>query len=468
MFRWPPIKPILNKLEHSKHYFMPINCFRLFCFIILTNVQPHLFAQNPLIQHMYSADPTARVFGDSVYLYPSHDIIATEGHGRVGWFCMEDYHVFSSANLTTWIDRGTVVSQNEVPWVKPNSYSMWAPDCIYRNGKYYFYFPSTVKDTSNGKGFAIGVAIADNPAGPYNPETKPIEKVHGIDPNVFIDKDGQAYLYYAEGNIYGAKLKDDMLTLASEPQILGALPTKGLKEGPFLFERNGIYYLTYPHVENKTERLEYAISNNPLGPFKFKGVIMDESAKCWTNHQSIVPFKGQWYLFYHSNDFSPNFDKARSVRADSLFFNADGTIQKVTPTLRGIGLTVATNQIQIDRYSLKSNEGTAVDFLDSTDTFKGWKTTFNKQGAWTQYNSVDFGKNPLKAITVKANALTGGTLEIHLDNPQGSILANVIIPATNSWENINVTLSHFKRGIHHLAVVLKTDSVVEVDWVSFK
>jgi hypothetical protein len=89
---------------------------------------------------MYSADPTARVFGDSVYLYPSHDILATPGHGRVGWFCMEDYHVFASKNLTDWKDDGIVVSQTSVPWTKPDAYSMWAPDCIERNGKYYFYF----------------------------------------------------------------------------------------------------------------------------------------------------------------------------------------------------------------------------------------------------------------------------------------------------------------------------------------
>ena len=133
-----------------------------------------------------------------------------------------------------------------------------------------------------------------------------------------------------------------MLELDSEVKVLGELPAKGLKEGPYVFERNGIYYLTYPHVENKIERLEYAISNNPLGPFKVTGVIMDESPTgCWTNHHSAIQFKDQWYLFYHDRDYSPNFDKARSIRLDSLFFNSDGTIKKVIPTLRGVGLTDA-------------------------------------------------------------------------------------------------------------------------------
>ena len=292
--------------------------------LVLSSFYTTSSAQNPIIRNQFTADPTARVFGDSVFLYPSHDILASQGRGRVGWFCMEDYHVFSSANLTHWIDHGVIVSQTSVPWANPKGYSMWAPDCIAKNGKYYFYFP-TAPDSSYGRGFAIGVAVADNPAGPFVPQAAPIKNVRGIDPNVFIDKDGQAYLYWSGGNIYGAKLKDNMLELASDPVILKELPGKGLKEGPFLFERNGIYYMTFPHVENKIERLEYSMGNNPLGPFKMAGVVMDESpVGCWTNHHSFINYKGQWYLFYHSNDLSPKFDKNRSVRIDSLFLSNFG------------------------------------------------------------------------------------------------------------------------------------------------
>jgi len=237
-------------------------------YLLLVSITIQSHAQNPLIRDQYSADPSARVFGDRVYVYPSHDILATEGRGRVGWFCMEDYHVFSSANLTDWTDHGMIVQQNKVPWVKPDSYSMWAPDCIYRNGKYYFYFPSTPKDTSYARGFTVGVAIADKPEGPFVPQPAPILHVRGIDPNVFIDKDGQAYLYWSQGNIYCAKLKENMVELASDPVVLEALPNKGLKEGPYLFERNGTYYLTYPHVENKTERLEYAIGKKSTRAFQ--------------------------------------------------------------------------------------------------------------------------------------------------------------------------------------------------------
>ena len=200
---------------------------------------------------------------------------------------------------------------------------MWAPDCVFKNGKYYFYFPATSKE----RGRKIGVAVSDKPYGPFKPEAKPIEGVDGIDPCVFIDKDGKAYLYYSMNKIFVAKLKDNMLELDSKPQVIENLPKTGLLEGPFVFERNGIYYLTYPHVQNKIERLEYSTGNSPMGPFKPAGVIMDESPTgCWTNHHSIVEYKGQWYLFYHDKDLSPNFDKNRSMRADYLSFNEDGTI----------------------------------------------------------------------------------------------------------------------------------------------
>lgn len=426
-------------------------------------------AQNPIIRNQYSADPSARVFGNKVYLFPSHDILAAEGKGRVGWFCMEDYHVFSSENLTDWTDHGMIVSQTTTPWTKPDAYSMWAPDCIERNGKYYFYFPATPKDTTQGRGFNIGVAIADKPEGPYVPQEKQIKGVRGIDPNVFIDKDGQAYLYWSAGNIFGAKLKENMTELDSEVKTLGELPTKGLKEGPYLFERNGIYYLTYPHVENKIERLEYAISNSPLGPFKVTGVIMDEAANnCWTNHHSVIQFKNQWYLFYHNKDYSPHFDKARSVRADSLSFNADGTIKKVIPTYRGIGVTQATAAIQMDRYSQISEKGAAVDFIDTLTRFKGWKTIFSEAGAWIQYNSVDFGKKPLKNVTVNAIAPNGGTLQVRTGSVTGPVVAEIKIAKSNDWTESKAKLIKAPAGVQHLFLVAKDGNAVEADWISFK
>ncbi|MGI4021392.1 MAG: family 43 glycosylhydrolase [Janthinobacterium lividum] len=439
-------------------------------FFICFLVSPILvLAQNPLITNQFTADPSARVFEGKVYVYPSHDILATPGHGRVGWFCMKDYHVFSSENLTDWTDHGVIVSQNKVKWADSTAYSMWAPDCLFRNGKYYFYFPAPAQDKSLGNGSSIGVAIADKPYGPFVPESEPIKNVHGIDPNVFVDKDGQAYLYWAQGNIYAAKLKNNMLELAGEPKVLGNLPDKGLKEGPYLFERKGVYYLTYPHVENKIERLEYATSNNPMGPFKFTGVIMDESASgCWTNHQSIIAYKGQWYLFYHNDDLSPNFDKNRSIRTDSLFFNNDGTIRKVIPTLRGVGVTRANKEIQVDRYSDVSKEGVSVSFLDTSDRMRGWKVLLNQKNAWVRYNAVDFGKEKFKVAYGKAISAHGSLLEIRIDKVDGPLLVSMKVLPGSTWNLNKTSLANSQSGKHDLFVILKDANPVQIDWIRFE
>lgn len=427
-------------------------------------------AQNPLITNQFTADPSARVFNGRIYVYPSHDIRATPGHGRAGWFVMEDYHVFSSDNLTDWTDHGMILSQTKVPWADPASYSMWAPDCIARNGKYYFYFPTTTKpDAPGGRGhFAVGVAVSNTPVGPFTPEAEPIKGVVGIDPNVFIDDDGQAYLYWSQGNIYAAKLKTNMLEIEDEVKTLGDLPTKGLKEGPYMYKHKGTYYLTYPHVENKIERLEYAISKSPLGPFKFTGVIMDENPTgCWTNHHSIIEFKGQHYLFYHSNDLSPNFDKNRSIHADSLFFNTDGTITKVIPTLRGVGLTKANTKIQIDRYSEKGEEAT-VSFIDTAKKFDGWKSTIpaSAQG-WIRYNRVDFGKLSAQRVTARAWSASGGELEVRTGSPAGAVIATVKVPEGKDWSDYSTTVKGKLSGVKDLFFTTKGQTV-QVDWVSFK
>ena len=442
---------------------------RLILLIILTLAAVNITkGQNPIIQDQFTADPTARVFNGRVFVFPSHDIPAQPGRGRANWFVMEDYHVFSSSNLTDWTDHGVIVSQNKVNWVDSTTFSMWAPDCIEKNGKFYFYFPANVKQ-SFGRGSSVGVAIASNPSGPYVPQPEPIKGIRGIDPALFIDKDGQAYIYWAGGNIFAAKLKDNMLELASDPIVVTEMPAKGLKEGPFLFERKGIYYMTYPHVENKTERLEYATSDNPMGPFKFTGVIMDESPTgCWTNHHSIIEYNNQWYLFYHHNDLSPKFDKNRSVRIDSLFFNDDGTIRKVTPTLRGAGVTDATREIQLDRYSQISNSGASIAFLDSLDTFKGWKVTLNKPGAWIRYNSVDFGNHKLKKIRVRVLSETGGTLLVRQDNPDGKVIAETDIPEGPGWITVEARVAKLQKGMHDLVVSLKDQGSVSADWISFK
>ena len=441
-------------MNRPRCYSIILSVFSLFC----TN---RGLAQNPLILDQFTADPTARVFEGKIYVYPSHDIPAPPGSGvRENWFCMEDYHVFSSENLTDWTDHGVIVTQTEVPWLQRKSYNMWAPDCVTRDGKYYFYFPT---------GRRIGVAIANKPYGPFKCEDQPVQGARGIDPCVLVDKDGQAYMYTSMNRIFAGKLKDNMLELDSGMEVIGNLPTRGLVEGPFVFERNGIYYLTYPHVQNETERLEYSIGNSPMGPFEQKGVIMDESPSgCWTNHHSIVEYKGQWYLFYHDKDLSPDFDKNRSIRADYLYFNDDGTIQKVVPTLRGVGITNALSEIQIDRYSAISPEGVTVTFVDPNQKHNGWKATLTARNAWIRYNKVNFGRKKLKSVSIKTSSTSGGVIDIRIDAIDGPLLAEVEIEDNTDWNVVNLTLSESPSGTHDLFVILKDSKTVEIDWIKFE
>lgn len=436
-----------------------------FAFASLLLITSMAQAQNPIIHDQFSADPTARVFDGKIYLYPSHDIKSPIEKLK-NWFCMADYHVFSSDNLTDWKDHGIIVSQERVPWVQPESYSMWAPDCVCKNGKYYFYFPSAPR-ADEVKGFAVGVATADKPEGPFMPQMRAIEGINGIDPCVFTDNDGQSYIYWAGRGMLVAKLNDNMYELASEPAAVQGLPD-GFKEGPFVFERSGKYYFTFPWVKDSTETLAYCMGNSPMGPFEFKGIIMDESSTgCWTNHHSIVEYDKQWYLFYHHNDYSPDFDKNRSVCVDSLAFNADGTIRKVIPTKRGVGITNARSRIQIDRFSSLSSAETSIKFLNESQKFDGWKAVFNKKGAWLQYNCVDFGTEKVQQLTIRGRSTAGGTIQVRTNGRKGNVIATVDIPKNSDWVEKRVNVSFAPLGVQNLYISLQKGSQVEVDWLGF-
>ncbi len=427
---------------------------------LLSLAQLPVLGQNPIIHDQFTADPTAKVFEGKVYLYPSHDIPSPIDRLK-NWFCMGDYHVFSSDNLTDWKDHGVIIEQNRVPWVEPNSYAMWAPDCVEMNGRYYFFFPASPR---GGKGFGVGVAVADRPDGPFFPMRQSIEGLNGIDPCVLTDKDGQSYIYWAGSGMWVAKLDDSMTALASEPTSVQGLP-EGFKEGPFVFERDGIYYYTFPWVRKDTETLAYATSKSPMGPFTFQGTIMDESpTKCWTNHHSIISYHDQWYLFYHHNDYSPEFDKNRSTRIDSLFFNEDGTIRKVIPTLRGVGITDARSRIQVDRYSQIDTTGVAIDFLDTDNKFNGWKADFHKKGAWLRYNRVDFGTEQAGRLTFRYRSASRGILQVSTDNKP---IATVSLPANKEWTEHSVTLKAAPLGVTDLSITLRKGQSVEVDWIGF-
>ena len=469
--------------------------------LLLLGVPMLMAAQNPIIRDQFSADPTARVFNGKVYLYPSHDIFPPEGQ-RQDWFCMEDYHVFSSENLTDWTDHGVIVTQNKVPWVRPDSYSMWAPDCVERNGKYYFYFPSAPNGAM--RGFGVGVAIADKPEGPFVCEPEPIKGINGIDPCVLQASDGNAYIFWGNGRC--AKLKPNMKELADdnpkemvkfgerEFEMVGVHCLKDLPnrqaEGPFAFEYNGNYYLTYPYVREKTEVLGYAMSKNPMGPYEYKGLIMAEQPNgCWTNHHSIINYKGQWYLFYHHNYFSPSDDKRRSACIEKLYFNADGTIQEVKQTLRGVGINKATEKIEIDRYSSASDDVTS-QLIDTVNTFRSYEATLPAKGSWLCYKDVDFDCITDGYVLVNVKASDDTEFCIREGNAKGKVIARFKMavrppepPAgaaanpmmmrfnrdfRNQWMTQTATLEYTPKGVTDLVITNEGEGALSVDYVKFK
>ena len=296
--------------------------------------------QNPFITDLYTADPSAHVFNGRVYVYPSHDRDSSIT------FDMVDYHVFSSSDLKEWVDHGVVLSLKEVSWAAENA---WAPDCGFYNGKYYFYFPT---DRSY-----IGVAVGDSPAGPFRDALgKPlvtkdspgvVNKRDFIDPSVFIDDDGTPYLFFGQLDVNVIRLNEDMISYDGPVRIIQG--AKDFFEAVWVHKYNGTYYLSYSTWGEKGvtgPQIVYATSKNVLGPYTYQGVILDEVSS-GTNHHSIVQFKGNWYLFYHTSDLflertpedSPEMKYRpyrRSICVDRLYYNPDGTIRKVIPTREGV------------------------------------------------------------------------------------------------------------------------------------
>ena len=204
------------------------------------------------------------------------------------------------------------------------------------------------------------------------------------------------------------------------------------------------------------------MSKNPMGPYEYKGIIMAEHENgCWTNHHSIVNYKGQWYFFYHHNAYSPNFDKNRSAQIEKLYFNEDGTIQEIKPTLRGVGPVKATQRVHIDRYS--SIQGAAIQYCDTTNYFQGWKTVFAKAGDKVCFNELDFGRKAPKSVTFYVKAPQGGKVVMTAGKT-----ATLDIPATAEWQEVTIAMPYKAKGMQNLSVESASDTEMEIDWVRFK
>jgi len=309
---------------------------------------------NPLfIRDLYTADPSAHVWVDGrLYVYPSHDI-----DPPLGCDLMDQYHIYSTDDMVNWVDHGEILRADQVSWGRKEGGFMWAPDCAYRNGVYYFYYPHPSETYWNDT-WKIGVATSKYPAKDFVDQgyIKGIGGFAMIDPCVFIDDDGQAYLYYGGGSkCKGVKLKENMVEVDGPQQDMTGM--EDFHEAAWVFKRNGIYYLMYADNLPGRNRQRYATSNNPLGPWEYQGILLDPVSSD-TSHGSVVEYKGQWYLFYHTCDISGR-GNLRSICFDKLYFNSDGTIQKVIPT---VGLEASRRKTRIDadwtdRAQLTSPEG---------------------------------------------------------------------------------------------------------------
>lgn len=322
----------------------------------------------PLVKHIFTADPSAHVFNGKIYIYPSHDVDAGDAFDDLGsHFAMEDYHVLSMDTPydDTATDHGTALHVKDVPWADKQ---MWAPDAAEKNGTYYLYFPAKDKEGI----FRIGVAIGHKPEGPFKPQPEPIPGSFSIDPAVFRDDDGTAYMYF--GGIWGgqlqrwrtgqfnalepesptaflpaddepalcpqvAKLTEDMVGFAETPRDLQILDASGRPllqgdtsrrffEASWMHKYDGRYYFSYSTGD--THYLCYATSDNPYGPFTYRGRIL-EPVVGWTTHHSICAFGDQWYLFYHDSSLSEGITHLRCVKLAPLEHEEDGSIRTLQP-----------------------------------------------------------------------------------------------------------------------------------------
>ncbi|MDR0413142.1 MAG: GH92 family glycosyl hydrolase [Dysgonamonadaceae bacterium] len=298
----------------------------LFIALFLFN-SPWTRVHGQIVRHLYTADPSAHVWADGrLYVYPSHDVFPPKGCDR-----MDQYHVFSTADMVEWTDHGQILESAQVPWGRPEGGFMWAPDCAYRNGTYYFYFPHP-SGTDWNRTWKTGIATSRFPDRDFT--VQGYLALEGdphamIDPCVFTDDDGQAYFYYGGGGrCKAARLKDNMMETDGPLQDMTGL--EDFHEGAWVHKRRGIYYLSYADNTPRHNRLRYATGPSPLGPWTYRGILLD-GVSSDTSHGSVVEFRGQSYLFYHTGDVSGQ-GNLRSVTFDKLYYNPDGSIRTVVQT----------------------------------------------------------------------------------------------------------------------------------------
>ncbi len=408
-------------------------------------------AQNPIVpMGVYIADPSSRVAPDGqLYIYGSTDIDTRH-------YCSPIYHVLSSPDACQW-----TLHRNSFEW----SETLYAPDVMLRNGTYYLYY-----DTPDGSEF---VAVSKKPEGPFTDGVR-IEGPRQIDPNIFIDDDGQAYYFWGQYSAKGAKMNPDMKTLDLSSVVEGVVTEKEhfFHEGSYVIKRGKYYYYIYADISRNRRPtcLGYAMATSPLGPYEYKGIIID-NAGCdpdvWNNHGSIVEFQGQWYVLYHRSTHNSHY--MRKACIEPITFNADGTINEVEMTTQGAGSPLdATARIDAARACLlKGNVRVRRTAEDETREELG-AIHSDDAAAWKYLN---FGKGT-RRFDIHLKSQKGGTVLVHVDAPDGKIVGEVNVPAGNGWQTISTKIQKTK-GIHAVWFEFKGDNVsgddelFRIDWFRF-
>ena len=439
----------------------------------------------PLFQTKYTADPSPLVVGDTLFLYTSHDAspedIPDENEKSSAGFFMYDWLLWSTTDMVNWTEHGAVASLKDFPW-RSRENGAWAIQTVERNGKYYLYAPL--------HGHGIGVLEADSPYGPFkDPLGKPLvwdqSNWYDIDPSVYTDDDGQAYMYWGNPHTFWAKLGNDMTSLTSEVNKLPHIPN--YQEGPWFYKRNGHYYLGFAST-CCPEALGYAMSDSPIGPWEWKGYIMKPTQRDRGNHPGIVDYKGHSYVFGQNYDLMhlETFEhhERRSVSATEITYNADGTIQEVPywldqQPMKQLHWLNPYKRVEAETmawgYGLKSakmgieNTGVVADMPTSTGKKNMYIFDIN-DGEYIKLRGVDFAKGA-KQFNITAASTGGVTINLRLDSNKGPVVGTVTIGKTGTVEKYRTFSGKVKNatGVHDLYICFdKASGDVRLDWWQFK
>ena len=439
----------------------------------------------PLFQTKYTADPSPLVVGDTLFLYTSHDAspedIADENEKSSAGFFMYDWLLWSTTDMVNWTEHGAVASLKDFPW-RSRENGGWAIQTVERNGKYYLYAPL--------HGHGIGVLVADSPYGPFkDPLGKPLvwdqSNWFDIDPTVYTDDGGQAYMYWGNPHTFWAKLGEDMISLTSEVTKLPHIPN--YQEGPWFYKRNGHYYLGFAST-CCPEALGYAMSDSPTGPWEWKGYIMQPTQRDRGNHPGICDYKGHSYVFGQNYDLM-HLDtfvhhERRSVSAQEITYNADGTIQEIPywldqEPMKQLHWLNPYQRVEAETmawgYGLKSakmgipNTGIVADMPESTGKKNMYIYDLN-DGEYIRLRGVDFGEKGARQFAITAAAAGAATVTLRLDSNKGEVIGAAVIKNTGSVENYKAFTAKVKNatGVHDLYLCFdKTQGDVRLDWWKF-